>query len=186
LPRCALSDIAGNGAGNAGFRIPNENAPKLKFNRGGLLGMAANRWEVYADDEVICSTPCTKWVDPSRPVLLRAREESFFAAPDKVQVPSLVAESVHAPLQLKAHGTAGGQLTAGITFLTFTGLAVVTGITLTALSCSTDRSGFCTGGLIALGAGVLGTVGGVWLLLDALPKAEVMPQGGRGFSLSPA
>lgn len=35
-------DIAGNGAGNAGFRIRNESAPKLKFNRGGLLGMANN------------------------------------------------------------------------------------------------------------------------------------------------
>jgi peptidyl-prolyl cis-trans isomerase A (cyclophilin A) len=33
-------DIAGNGAGDAGFRIPNESAPKLKFNRPGLLGMA--------------------------------------------------------------------------------------------------------------------------------------------------
>ena len=33
-------DIAGSGAGDAGFRIPNESAPKLKFNRPGLLGMA--------------------------------------------------------------------------------------------------------------------------------------------------
>jgi peptidyl-prolyl cis-trans isomerase A (cyclophilin A) len=33
-------DIAGNGAGDAGFRIPNESAPKLKFNRPGLMGMA--------------------------------------------------------------------------------------------------------------------------------------------------
>lgn len=35
-------DIAGHGAGDAGFRIPNESAPKLRFNRPGLLGMANN------------------------------------------------------------------------------------------------------------------------------------------------
>lgn len=33
-------DISGTGAGDAGYRIPNEASPKLKFNRPGLMGMA--------------------------------------------------------------------------------------------------------------------------------------------------
>lgn len=132
----------------------------------------ANRWEVYADDEVLCSTPCSKWVDPVRPVMLRAREDSF-GAPDKVQVPTLVEQANYGALQLKAHGTARGQLVTGMTFLSLTGMALITGITLTALGCATDRGGMCTGGLISMGAGALGGAGSLWLMLDALPKAEV-------------
>ncbi|MDX2021868.1 MAG: peptidylprolyl isomerase [Deltaproteobacteria bacterium] len=33
-------DFSGKGSGEAGYRIPNEHSPKLKFNRPGLLGMA--------------------------------------------------------------------------------------------------------------------------------------------------
>lgn len=146
----------------------------------------ANRWEVYADDEVLCSTPCSKWVDPVRPVMMRAREDNF-GAPDKVQVPTLAAQASDGPLQLKAHGTARGQLVTGMTFLSLTGMALITGITLTALGCSTDRGGMCTGGLISMGAGAVGGAGALWLMLDALPKAEVVPvNGGMSVFASPA
>lgn len=137
----------------------------------------ANRWEVYADDEVLCSTPCSKWVDPARPVMMRAREDSF-GAPDKVQVSTLTAQASSGPLQLRAHGTARGQLVTGMTFLSLTGMALLAGVTLTALGCSTDSSGMCTGGLISMGAGAVGGAGALWLLLDALPKAEVVPANG--------
>jgi peptidyl-prolyl cis-trans isomerase A (cyclophilin A) len=33
-------DFSGKGSGEAGYRIPNEHFPKLRFNRPGLLGMA--------------------------------------------------------------------------------------------------------------------------------------------------
>lgn len=33
-------DASGNGAGEAGYRIPNESSPKLSFKRGGMMGMA--------------------------------------------------------------------------------------------------------------------------------------------------
>ena len=31
----------------------------------------ASRWDVYADDRVICTTPCAQWVSADRPVMLR-------------------------------------------------------------------------------------------------------------------
>jgi hypothetical protein len=133
----------------------------------------ASRWDVYADDRVICTTPCTQWVSAERPVMLRAREEAFMAAPDKVSVPNLLAHG-GGHLQLEAHPTARGQLAAGITFTTFSGMAVLTGVTLTSLGCLADKGdGLCTGGVITLAIGAPLLAGSIWMILDAMPKAEV-------------
>jgi hypothetical protein len=140
----------------------------------------ASRWDVYADDKVICTTPCAQWVSAERPVMLRAREESFFAPPDKVQVANLLAAGGEGHVQLQAHPTARGKLATGITFSAFSGMAVLTGITLTAVGCgSDDRREFCTPGLITLGVGLPLLAGSVWLILDSMPKAELMPHQGN-------
>ena len=79
-----------------------------------VSGDAASRWDVYADDVVICTTPCARYVNAERPVMLRAREEAFMGSPDKVRVTNLLAHG-GGHLQLQAHGTARGQLATGIT-----------------------------------------------------------------------
>jgi hypothetical protein len=134
----------------------------------------AGRWDVYADDKVICTTPCAEWVAADRPILLRAREEAFLQAPDKVQVPNLLAHSGEARLQLQAHPTARGELAAGIVFASFAGMAAITGITLTSVGCLADHSGFCTPGLITLGVSAPLVVGSIWMILDSMPRAEVV------------
>jgi hypothetical protein len=70
-----------------------------------FVSAAANdRWDVYADDAVICTTPCTKWMNPSRPVMLRGRESKLlFMSPDRVNVARLDDSGAH--LQLQARGT---------------------------------------------------------------------------------
>src|SRR5262249_31250097 len=129
-----------------------------------------------ADDRVICTTPCAQWVNTERPVMLRAREEAFMAAPDKVQVPNLLAHAGEGHLQIQAHPTARGELAAGITFTTFTGMAVLTGITLTSVGCLAGQgSGFCTSGLITLGVGAPLLAGSIWMITDSMPKAEILP-----------
>jgi hypothetical protein len=136
----------------------------------------AGRWDVYADDRVICTTPCQQWVSAERPLMLRAREEAFMAAPDKVQVSNLLSHSGEGRLQLQAHSTARGQLAAGIVFTSFAGMAVLTGITLTSVGCLAGQSsGFCTGGLITLGAGLPALAGSIWLITTSMPRAEVVP-----------
>jgi hypothetical protein len=138
----------------------------------------ASRWDVYADDRVICTTPCTQWVNTERPVMLRAREEAFMAAPDKVSVPNLLAHG-GGHLQLQAHPTARGKLAAGITFTTFTGMAVITGVALTSIGCFADKGdGLCTGGVITLAVGAPLLAGSIWMILDSMPKAEVLPHDG--------
>ena len=90
----------------------------------------ASRWDVYADDKVICTTPCEQWVSAERPLMLRAREEAFMAAPDHVQVANLLGHEGEGRVQLQAHPTARGQLAGGIVATAFSGMAVITGITL--------------------------------------------------------
>ncbi len=138
----------------------------------------SSRWDVYADDKVICTTPCTQWVSAERPVMLRAREEAFLAAPDKVQVPNLLAHG-GGHLQLQAHPTSRGKLAAGITFTAFSGMAVLAGVTLTSVGCLADRGdGLCVGGVITLAAGAPLLAGSIWLIFDSMPKAELVPHDG--------
>ena len=138
---------------------------------------ASRRWDVYVDDEVACTTPCVRWVAPNRPLLLRTRDDGLFSGPDKLRLVGLGARAAEAPLQLQAHGTQTGKLATGITFTTFGGTAIMTGIALTALGCSRDEAGMCTAGQITLGAGALVTAGAIWLILDALPRAELRALG---------
>jgi hypothetical protein len=157
-------------------RVAEEGPPgavKVDF----VSGNPASRWDVYADDQVVCTTPCARWVDPHRPVMLRTREGGGFMGPpsDRVQVPNLLAHAGQTHLQLQAHGTAQGKLVTGITFTALSGMAALTGVTLTALGCAGDRSGLCTGGLISLGAGGLALIGSVYLILDARARAELVP-----------
>lgn len=144
-----------------------------------VSGNPASRWDVYADDQVICTTPCARFVHPARPLMLRTRDDGWMASPDKVHVASLVDAGAGAQLQLRAQPTARGELATGITFTTFSGMAVITGITLSSLGCIAGRSdGMCTGGLISLGAGGLALAGSIWLILDSLPHAEIRPEDG--------
>lgn len=146
----------------------------------------ASRWDVYADDKVICTTPCAQWVSTERPVMLRAREEAFMAAPDKVQIPNLLAHGGEGHLQVQAHPTARGELAAGITFTTFTGMAVLSGIALTSVGCLAGRgSGLCTGGVITLGIGAPLLAGSIWMITDSMPKAEIIPHDGGQLYAAP-
>jgi hypothetical protein len=139
----------------------------------------ASRWDVYADDKVICTTPCAQWVSTERPVMLRAREEAFMRAADKVEVPNLLAHAGEGRLQIAAHPTAQGELAAGITFTAFSGMAAITGITLTSLGCLADKgTGLCTGGLVTLGISAPLLAGSIWMIFDSLPRAEVVPHDG--------
>jgi hypothetical protein len=145
----------------------------------------ASRWDVYADDEVICSTPCARWVNPNRPIMLRTRENGLLASPDRVQVANLLG----APgprLQLQAHATASGELVTGITFTSLSGMATLTGIALTGVGCGGDHSGMCKAGVITLGVGAAALVGSVYLILDSRAHAAVVPEDVGAFTVARA
>ncbi len=148
---------------------------------------ASTRWDVYYDDVVICTTPCSRWLDPAHPLLFRARDNRFMRAPERIFVPDLEAAAGSGGVQVQAHGTSEGELVTGITFTSFGGMALVTGIALASVGCGDGtRQGMCTAGLTSLGAGLAVTLGSVWLMLDALPRAEIRPGGAAGRSITVA
>jgi len=146
-----------------------------------LSAFANSRWDVYVDDEVICTTPCKRFLDPTHPVFLRTREHGWGLAPDELAVPNLFpAAAGQGAVQLQARPTSKGQLATGITFTSLGGMGLMTGAALAGVGCSgvttsSFREGMCGGGWITLGVGALVTTGGIWLILDSLPKAMVSP-----------
>jgi hypothetical protein len=128
------------------------------------------RWDVYVDDQATCTTPCSRWVDPSRPLLLRTRED----APDKLLVGRL--DPGAGPLQVSARPLARGQLATGIVFTALGGLDLITGIALTAIGCSSDdHPTMCSAGLINMATGSVVTTGAVWLVLTSRARFGVRP-----------
>jgi hypothetical protein len=141
---------------------------------------ANGRWDVYYNDEVICSTPCSRWVDPARPVMLRARDESY-GMPDRIELLSL--GNAVGNMQLQAHPTSQGKRATGIVFTAFGGMAVIAGVALTGIGFSDDsRAGMGTAGLITLGVGIPVTLGAIWMIVTAGAHAESV----QSYAQSPA
>lgn len=124
-------------------------------------------WEVLIDRQPACATPCSIYVPPMRFVTLR----SFERRPVLLDVGYLPQGSV----VVEGTPLRQGAYAAGITFTALSGMALVTGISLTAVGCSTDRDGMCTAGLITGGAGALGLYLSIQLMRSAVPTARVLP-----------
>jgi hypothetical protein len=164
-------------------RVSEEGPPgtvKVQF----VSANPASRWDVYHDDEVICSTPCARWVNPGRPVMLRTREAGFMTASDRVSVDNLLGHPGQQHLQLRAHGTANGKLVTGITFTSFSGMAVLAGAALAGVGCGGDRPGMCKGGIITLGLGAAALAGSIYLILDSRARADLIPEDAGGTTLA--
>jgi hypothetical protein len=148
-----------------------------------ISGNAAARWDVYFDDQVICTTPCSKWLDPSRPLLFRTRDEGYYGrGADKVRVEHLMPFANTGMVQVAAMPTSQGQLATGIVFTSFGGMAVVTGLALAGVGCSdtAQHGGMCSAGLTTLLVGGLVTAGSILLMVNAMPRAEFRLPGGSG------
>lgn len=129
-------------------------------------------WDVIAGGNVVCTTPCTQWVGAGQRLRLNANDG------DRLFVPGLGVEAMetrHA--LLVAEGTCHGKQVNGIVFTTLGGMGVVTSIPFIAVGCSDveKRGGMCTAGLITAGVSLPLTAVAIWMIVDALPKAHVIP-----------
>ena len=135
------------------------------------------RWDVYVDDQATCTTPCSGWVDPTHPVVLRTRD-----LPDEVRIAGL--DPAAGPVQITAAPTASGEFVTGLTFTSLGGMGDATGITLGSIGCFGGHAGLCQAGLITLGLSGAVTAGAIWMMLDAAPRADVRPLFGDELSAS--
>lgn len=140
-----------------------------------VSGDASTRWDVYADDVVICTTPCERYVSAERPILLRARDDSFGGVPDRVRVLNLLDHASEGRIQLQAHHTARGEQASGIVFTAFSGMGLVTGVALMGTGYGADHTTMAKAGVITTVLSAPLLAGSIWLILDARARAEVVP-----------
>jgi hypothetical protein len=129
-------------------------------------------WDVSVRNQVVCTTPCSRWFNAGARLTLHSRDGDF------LYVPGLGAEAAQARhAVLVAEGSNAAKQVNGIVFTTFGGMGVVTAITLTAVGCSDleRHAGMCSAGLITGAVSVPVTAFAIWLLVDSGPKAHVLP-----------
>jgi hypothetical protein len=144
-------------------------------------GNAETTWEVISDNRKLCETPCTRFVSPSQPVLLREKDPGFLQPAATREVDTLADHAAEAPLEVVVHSKHTARRATAITFTALSGAAAATGITLTAVGCAGNSSGLCTAGLITAPIGLAALGGSLWLLLTTPSNYDVNPaQGGLG------
>ena len=142
-----------------------------------FVSATAMPWEVMVDQQAACVTPCRLLLARPSWITLRTRENR----PVRLEVGQLGA----VPTIVTAHNVQDGKYATGIVFTSFGGMALVTGITLGAVGYGRDREGLRTAGLITGVAGGAMTLGGIWLMRAALPRASVRALDQRGLVLMP-
>jgi hypothetical protein len=130
-------------------------------------------WEVRSGGELLCTTPCSKWLEPSTPLLLRVKDGGLLKR-GEIYVPNLREHQAEAPLEVEAHTMSVGQLAGGATLTSLAGMAALTGIVLTSLGCTTaDHADMCKAGLITTGVGGAALIPGIWIIAGAGAHAEI-------------
>jgi hypothetical protein len=145
---------------------------KVKF----LPVRAQQDWEVVVGDRTLCKTPCERWVDPAMPYTLKY-DPGFFQKNELLEVPDLRSQAGGERFLVRGEPRKDGELVGGILLTTFGGMAVATGITLTAAGCGGGDGGLCSAGVITLPAGLLALAPGVWMIIDSKGVVRVTPMG---------
>lgn len=151
-----------------------------------FLSADDRRWDVHYENQTICTTPCSRWLDPSRPLLLATRDNSFFQREDRIILSSLGDSGRGAGgLSVVANTSSRGKMAGGATAATFGGMGVAASIALYAVGRAIDKPMMESAGIYAIGPSILVLGLGIYLLLDAGPYAKVRPIGSSTLVLAP-
>ena len=130
-----------------------------------FLSTTGLQWEVTLDQAHVCVTPCSLWVEPLRFVALHSQERAAV----RLDVGYLSGGDI----TVAAKPLSSGAYATGVTFVTLGGAALITGVTLGAVGCSTGHGGMCTAGVITGLSGAFVTAGSIWLMSWAAPRAQI-------------
>lgn len=141
--------------------------------RATFVSTTEKRWDVRIDQNAACTTPCALVLEPGHFVTMHSQDPH----PQKLSVGYIPPGDVI----VNAKPRSDGAFATAVTFTSLGGAAVVTGITLTAVGCSTDRDTMCRAGLITglSGALVLGVF--IPMIQRSLPKATIGPAQGQPY-----
>jgi hypothetical protein len=139
--------------------------PATAPTRATFVSSSEAQWDVYVDQQAICSTPCTLGLSGVNFVALRTQERN----PVRLDVGTMP----QGDIMVRATPLSNGMYAGGIVMTTFAGMALATGITLTAVGYGTDRGGMQTAGLITGVSGAVGLYAGIYLMRKALPRFSI-------------
>jgi len=138
-----------------------QNAPT----RATFVSTGETKWDVWIDQQPACATPCTLPVMPLQFIALRTQERN----PIRLDVGYLP----QGDLMVSAKPLSNGLYAGGIVMTSFAGMGLATGITLTAIGCSTDHPNLCKAGIVTAVPSAVGLYLGIYWMRKALPKASV-------------
>jgi len=133
--------------------------------RATFVSTGEQKWDVWIDKQAACATPCTLGVMPLQYVALRSQESN----PIRLDVGYLP----QGDLMVSARPLENGLYTGGIIMTSFAGMGLATGITLTAVGCTTDHPNLCKAGIITAVPSAVGLYLGIYWMRKALPRAAV-------------
>lgn len=159
-----------------------------------VAGDNETQWRVQVGDETLCTTPCTSWVDPSRPVTMTATNDED--EPDKRKAPwekrnrvRLTALDEHvvegAGLQVRAYSSSPKRALNGVAITASGGALVFVGGFLGLFGGMADSPGIAIGGAAAAAAGVALLAGGIVVLKRSRARAETVPRRRAQLQLTP-
>jgi hypothetical protein len=133
-------------------------------------GDSDRAWELRQNQQFVCRTPCTRWVNPTESYQLRTETGPDFQTLD---VPELGRFAGSGKLEVKAYTRRQGKLVTGISLTgAGGGLAFIGGFFALAGGLA-DRSGLKIAGGITAGVGVVMIAPGVYLMVTSGSKTEV-------------
>ncbi len=145
-----------------------------------LSGDTKRTWDVVGPGGVLCRTPCSRWVDPHVPVMMRSPVPGTTVT-ESTEVPALPERDEGKPIQVRAHPPDWGKAAGGMTAAGAGALALFFGLFLTGTSCGDEeRGGRCTTGLVVTGVSVPLIAGGIWFITDFGAHADVTGGGENG------
>src|SRR5205807_260095 len=84
---------------------------------------SSTQWDVYVNDQATCTTPCSRFVDPARPLAMRTHTDGDI---QRVEVKHVL-QGV-GPVQIAALPRRNGEFVTGLAFTAFGGMGVISGI----------------------------------------------------------
>jgi hypothetical protein len=133
-------------------------------------GNSERAWELRSNQQFVCRTPCTRWINPSENYQLRTESGPEL---ETVEVPDLARHLDSGELEVRAHQRNKGAFIGGIVATGVGGGFAFIGGFLALAGGLAEKDGLLIAGAITGGIGLVAVAPGVYLIATSGSKAEV-------------
>lgn len=138
-------------------------------------GSGERAWELRQNQQFVCRTPCTRWINPSESYQMRTETGPDFQT---LEVPNLSRFAGSGSVEVRAYERRQGRFITGLALTgSGGGLAFMGGFLALAGGLS-ERSGLSLGGAITAGVGLVMVAPGVYLMVTSGSKTELRTERG--------